>query len=166
MIDEAEKARAEQRVAIAKDALAWEKAGALKINDQYYLRSVATGTSFSFYDNFRREDANKQARDIVLGKCQVCALGSLLLAKAVRYNAVSVQDIADIRIDRLTDHFSVEQINQIEAAFEGHSYSSANGTYLDDEVCNESWKAKYPDPSKRFRAIMKNIIRNKGTFVP
>ena len=162
-----EKVRARQRVAIAKDALAWEKAGALQIGQNKYLVSAKTGDMF----HIPMEDQDKQARDLVLGKCQVCALGGLLVAKAVRYNAVTGYDIACASTKRLMDHFDAGQINQIEAAFEGRSYSGLNGTrqdysWVDSEIYNESWKNKYPDASKRFRAIMKNIIRNKGLFCP
>jgi hypothetical protein len=165
MISKNEKTRARQRVAIAKDAMAWEKAGALEIITQHYLQSSETGSSFTIPP----EDHDKQARDLVLGKCQVCALGGLLLAKAVRFDAVTGLDIRNCKVSRLTDHFSNEQINEIEAAFEGKSYPGVTGCYPSDSigpVSNSFWKEKYPNDSARFRAIMQNIISNKGTFCP
>jgi len=150
------------RVDIARDALAWEEAGALDINVQHYLRGRGGRNIYDLTDGM---DPNAQARDVVLGPCSVCALGGLLLAKAVRFNAVSVKDLRDLRVNRLEDHFSVDQINEIEAAFEGKSYPEMNFTH-GRHVVNYEWRLAFPDPKERFRAIMRNIIRNRGTFVP
>ena len=164
----------QNRVDIAKDALAWARAGALKIAVQRYVINPKTDTAFRPSD-FHPSDVSgldqlyKQARDVVLGQCQVCALGGLLLAKAVRFDAVQVSDILNCNVGRLLDHFSAVQINNIEAAFEGISYPSQNGTadyntYFD--LVNQEWKEAFPNDFKRFSAIMKNIIRNDGDFVP
>jgi hypothetical protein len=150
---------AKDRVAIARDALAWERAGALKVKAQSYI--VVDGdvkTSLAL-------NLDKQARDVVLGPCQVCALGGLLLAKAVRFDAVTVSNVLNHQVKRLLDHFSADQLNEIEAAFEGCSYPSI--TWIDsDRVFNIDWKEAFPNDKVRFRRIMENIIRNEGTFVP
>lgn len=147
--------KAKERVAIAKDALAWIKAGALIPETGVYLQPEITPS---------REDAdtfyNKQLRDIVLGNCKVCAKGAIFLAKAVRYNNVLVcqwmkADECDDNAP-LREHFSWEQLDDIEAAFEGWSDQKSNP---------KSYISKYPNDKDRLIAILNNIIKNKGTFI-
>ena len=86
----------------------------------------------------------------------------------MRFDAVQVSDILNRNVGRLLDHFSAVQINNIEAAFEGISYSSQNGTADYNAYfgfVNQEWKEAFPNDFKRFSAIMKNIIRNDGDFV-
>lgn len=151
---------AQDRVAIAEDALAWEQAGALKVETQHYIVVDDAATCLAL-------SRDKQARDVVLGPCQVCVLGGLLLAKAVRFDAVTVDDVIGNRVRCLLDHFSAEQLNQIEAAFEGNSYPSVTGIMSSSGVIiNHAWRELFSDDKVRFRRIMENIIRNEGTFVP
>jgi hypothetical protein len=156
-MNKSEEIRAQERVAIAQDALAWEEAGALRVATQQYVKTHT-------YE-FPLHERTKQARDVVLGECQVCALGGLLLAKAVRFDAVIVDDVRVGKMTSLLDHFSREQLGQIEAAFEGRSYPDVNKTDS-FQVENQSWIQEYPNSTERFRAIMQNIIDNHGTFVP
>lgn len=151
------------RVAIAQDALAWEEAGMLVADIQHYLCSVKESGEKGNLFRISQGNLDKQARDLILGKCCVCALGGLLLAKAVRFDRVTGQDIFDINITPLLDHFSPTQISEIEAAYEGSSYPTVTKTY-GPELTNHAWREKYPVPSDRFRAIMRNIIRNDGYF--
>lgn len=74
--------------------------------------------------------------------------------------------------DRLRSYFSEEQIALIENAFEQGSgeYSCSYTTDhldIDDElIVAEEFGDRYENPEDRLVAIMKNIIKNKGTFVP
>lgn len=157
--------KAKERVAIAKDALAWAKAGALIPFKGAYVSPIDLDIFRQL--NFLREqtrytgkgEGNEQARDTVIGKCHVCALGGLMVAKAVRYDNVLVREILNDPYNKLTDHFSIEQLNTIEGIFEGWGNDIAASP-------EDSWTLAFPSISDRFEAIMKNIIRNKGTFVP
>ena len=135
--------KAKQRVLIAKDALEWEAAGALIAAQGQYVAPLLAPIDGSLW---------QQARDTFIGKCQVCALGALLVAKAVRYDNVTREALLGQNTQALREHFDEDQLTLIESAFEGWN--------------DESWFDAYPDESARFRAIMRNIIRHKGTFVP
>jgi hypothetical protein len=161
--------KARERVEIAQDALAWEKAGALIVDSAPHKEPyVDFGSSDEERRTIRKNlwnQSNKQARDVVIGKCNVCVLGGLLLAKAVRFNAVTASDILERSVTKLLDHFTAEQLNEIEAAFEGRSYPALNKIWAGDLFINHYWQKAMPSRSQRFRAIMENIIRNEGTFV-
>ena len=149
--------RAAERVAIAKDALAWIEAGALIPSGMCYINPVREDDQISW-------SAEKQLRDIELGPCKVCAKGALFLAKAVRYdNVVGIQS-SDQLYQRayigyeLLEHFDQDQLKMIESYFEGweRSWSPFAATF----------KLKYPDHKQRLTIILKNIIDNGGTMVP
>lgn len=161
--------KAKDRVAIAKDALKWHRAGALDIRPGSYVRPLR-GNALIRNEQGEMIDRDTEARDVVIGKCEVCALGALLIAKAVRFDAVTIGQLKMNNAVALKDYFSNDQINSIEAAFEGTSYPSINGTcndaiYTAGRV-NSDWIARYPNHAVRFRAVMRNIIKNNGTFVP
>jgi hypothetical protein len=143
--------RAKQRVAIAKDALAWIEAGALEPTTGLFI-SPSRADCYS---------SKGQLRDTVLGKCHVCALGSLLLAKAVRFDNVLCNQMNYLNtrmgVGPIADHFDRNQLLLIESAFEGYS---------DEDNDVQIFYSKYPDPKDRLVAILKNLIKNKGTFKP
>jgi hypothetical protein len=144
--------KAQERVLIAKDALKWVKAGVLTPMAGDY---IVPENDLDPYDYGMDK---VQLRDIVLGKCQVCMKGALFLAKAVRYNNVlaSQLDLAQCSMDTpMNEHFSPVQLSLIESAFEGWDHV---------EGCEE-FNSRYPDDSDRMIAILKNIIKNKGTFI-
>ena len=143
--------KAKQRVLIAKDALKWEAAGALR-------PSETRGYVYPVKSPWPYEDDYKQARDVNIGPCHVCALGGLFVAKAVRYNAVTIRQLTwghgGAATECLEDHFSIEQLELIEGCYEIWPWRSEDAL---------RW-GRFNRP-ERFRRIMKNIIRNKGTFV-
>jgi hypothetical protein len=144
--------KAAERVAIAKDALAWVEAGALIPVKSTYVRP-SPGVVFS-------NPYKQQLRDVNLGKCEVCARGALFLAKAVRFNNVLADwSYSTERVNRaaLLEHFDDNQINLIEEYYEGFI---RNGEAF-------SWARNFwTDNSHRMTLILQNIIDNNGTFVP
>lgn len=144
--------KAKERVAIAKDALAWLEAGALEAS-HYYVEPEFT--------SFARDEQKRQLRDIVLGTCQVCALGAMFLAKAVRYDNVVVPDIFDsiLVYSKLAEHFDRQQLELIELTYEHQYHMNAYGRAA-------GFAETFPDGEPRLRAILENIIANHGTFIP
>ncbi len=142
---------AQKRVAMAQDALKWIEAGALIPMKGLYVNTL----SMDIYhraddlDAVNADGSRKQARDVVLGPCNVCAKGALLIAKAVRFNNVTVLDLANYSDEQLTDYFTTSQISQMEVAFERY---------------DTWWYDEYPDNKERLTAILKNVVRNKGQF--
>lgn len=158
--------KAEMRVRIAKDVLAQVKADRLTPREQSYLifRGALPVDSHGYISN---EDVD--VRDTLKGaKCQVCALGALFVAAVDRFNEcqlpacrLSVGNRLDLT-DYLAKAFSATQMDAIEAAFEGQSYAHGDR----DRVYNSRFVDAYDDSTERLRAIMRNIVRNGGTFRP
>lgn len=149
--------RAKERVLIAKDALKWIKAGALKPARGTYVIPGYDVKCKLEKDRYKHKLDNFQLRDIVLGPCAVCAKGALFLAKAVRYDDVSAYNWSDPDHEEnfmaMQKHFSISQWNLIEQCFEGwyprHAYAE-----------------KFKTAKDCLMAILQNIIDNNGTFIP
>jgi hypothetical protein len=153
--------RAKERIAIAKDALLWIKAEALQPRCGVYVHPLDERVIDNLYEDPSLEE--KQLRDVKLGKCEVCAKGALFLAKAVRYNDVFAVEWHEVDTaceegGVMLDHFDQHQLELIEAVFEGWEVSAAKEGF--------DFYLKYPNPKKRLIAILKNIIKNDGTFIP
>lgn len=149
--------KAKERVAIAKDALAWVKAGVLIPTSGVFVRPDHMLT-------VKDEVDHKQLRDVVLGKCKVCARGALFLAKAVRFDNVEA-GLFEINAgwynrEVLLEHFDDDQITLIENYFEGIGESTRPDWFWSSD------RAKEMTDSQRMVLILKNIIKNKGTFRP
>lgn len=97
-------------------------------------------------------------------KCGVCAIGGMFISYIRLFNNVSAEEVIERDMyhevddpffvvrglieDKLTGIFSKDQLAQIESEFE-------TGRIWPDLTRRE-----------RLRAIMTNIVRNKGTFIP
>lgn len=112
----------------------------------------------------------------VLGgsSCEVCGIGSLFVAAAERTKAC-VDDMAGADDDNfmrnlLKDYFDMDQLLLIEAAFEGQyidadDYESYEVEQEDiDEALDFTRSAT--TANARLERIMKNIVENRGTFIP
>jgi hypothetical protein len=159
--------KAEQRVAIARDALEWLKAGAL----------IAQGSTYGYPVNRNLDPRNAagsirmddQLRDVEMGPCRVCGLGALFLAKAVRFDDVTVRDWCNGSrgvYEKLSQHFSRTQIAMIEVAFEENPSFSNTLTEADTRRALDFWKDSQIDYKGRLIAILRNIIQNGGEFHP
>lgn len=111
--------------------------------------------------------------------CQVCALGAALVATTLRFNDFTVGQfdgtittvagedpryivLSDIR-EYLMQFFDREQLGLIETAYEGASIIKVPD---EDDAAAYNFKMRYYDLRTRLRAIFKNIVANKGTFIP
>ena len=130
------------------------------------------------------ESGEKDFREVLLSvpQCSACALGSLLVCTVERANKAKMNDfMQDGSFDPgfsniaqyLEPYFSIEQLNMIENAFERRC------THWSWEVSDEKLEAsvrfgtdvtygvKTDDQDATvLHAIMSNIVRNKGEFVP
>lgn len=128
------------------------------------------------------EASVKDQIGIVRETCHVCALGGMLLSFIGFYNKVDVIDLFHSyqrkRIDynkamkliknRLSEAFSRSQMILIEQAFEGRVEGSTFGNVKKNERA-----IKFFDRTSYFfkdheviKAIMENIVKNRGFFVP
>lgn len=169
--------KAERRVAIAKDVLAQ-----LRLE-----RYVATE---GVYVDYKVAELASTAPDKPLEKllpqvksCEVCALGACFLSAVRKYNDVKAGDIDvpetwrshtgeeytdhnfddGVMRDKLARHFTKTQTNLIESAFECMPMGSLTRESAQSAI---SFGYLYEDSHSRLVAIMKNIVKNGGTFKP
>ena len=135
-----------QRVAIARDALSQLKAKRLFPVKGIYMETDYATTVLS------------------AEKCSVCALGGLFCGLVDNTeNQSPVYSGRAIR-NQLNPYFSERQLSEIESAYE------MSPCYWDEDeevlvAAVNHFKAGTPHEA-RLQAILGNIIRNKGTFVP
>lgn len=112
--------------------------------------------------------------------CNVCVMGACILSvthfkNQLQFNDVgkTIEDMSDNVFTLLSDLFKGNQLLLIESAYEGYDSSSTRigkqlGQTLSDKeiiACSKFFR-RYNYNDEKFVAIMKNIIRNEGTFKP
>lgn len=154
-----------RRVLIAKDIIAQIKAGKIVADEGHW------------YQNYRYDvdlDDNMQAKFLSDNgqQCSCCALGAVMVSCTLFKNNVKYKDAANLfdvpdvitegveDIHNITTIFGIDQLKKIECAYERGNGYFRNGW---DAV---NFGRRYDDPEKRMIAIMENIIKNKGTFIP
>lgn len=163
-----------QRIAIARDVL-------FQIKVKKY--GVTAGTYVYFNDEIDGYSEADVQKNFDKFTCNCCALGACILSLTKFNDKFTFSDISSERIDiwnELAKFFPKTQLVLIEYAFEGWSSYDSNGVAvmrLDVDATTQkmynalgkckSFYEKYADFSEdRFVAIMKNIIKNNGTFKP
>lgn len=184
--------KAEKRVEIAKDVLKQIKANKYRPTQGVWVMDVNGNEVSDLIYRARDKDCDAVVdlkKDVVCklnGKCYVCALGSLFVSAIDKFNHtklnagyyVEFTEHEDSKENPLLKWFSAKQLLLIESTFEGrHGGGWAENTryvlsnkkviYWGDVVIPaiHAYCNKYPDATSRLKAIMNNIIRNKGTFV-
>lgn len=153
---------AEQRVAIAKDVLALlAKPDRPSVRAQsYYCRVDLSRRPYAEagepMDLQSLINTNPEA-------CMVCGIGALFLGFVYRVDQAKVVDGQEFNSQEtihaaLHGIFPSHMLKQIEAAFEG------DGRYA--ITFGNKWFYTYTKAEDRLIAILKNIIRNDGTFRP
>lgn len=147
--------RSQQRVQIAKDVLKWLSTGRITAKSGVYLGEVVRGGVVT--KNYA-EDSKA---------CTACALGSLFAVTASRDVELldNVVNHFSAMSEGLSPYFDQLQLSMIESAFEKCNMMSndTSMTVIDAAVhfCPDRMLAK-----DRMSMIMRNIIRNKGEFIP
>lgn len=171
--------KAELRVAVAKDVLASMRkycaAPGTYIDPTHDALIAASKVA---------DKGGKEVAQLLKKKCDVCAIGATFLSLVAIDNKYKFQvgnnlvgesfvytPLGYQAKDRLRKVFSEEQLCLIESAFEtvhfNDFYNLVQDKDLDDKVDRAvAFGEKYDDPDKRLRAIMRNIVKNEGTFIP
>jgi hypothetical protein len=142
----------EARVQVAKDVLA-------QIQRRRFLatRGIYVGSLFNKNGDevgCPNDLCEKPTNKVLRGKsCEVCAIGSLVVARALRAKDTIDVGALDGMRDPLGDLFTDDELGTIEGAFEG----SCAGGYRWDFI---------RDADENLKTIMRNIVRNKGKFKP
>lgn len=161
---------AERRVEVAKDALLYVKKG-------FWTPQTAKG-----YVNLNKPILIKDDTcSWSPGKidCTVCARGALFLGALNKFNNWDPREYNDIEYGEdlyeiSSEEFghveeklwSTRQVAEIEFVFESDDLGAAENWIWTDDNWDlvRQWKRQYKQPKARLIAILKNIIRNKGTF--
>ena len=165
------KTKPELRVEIAKDVLKHIKANKIKVQVMTYFEA----------DNFK-DYIGDQLQDALpkLKNCTVCALGGLFYSYIGRHNNYALNDkygLDEYTMREEMTMFKKGQLLLIETAFEAQDVNSGqcarNSTYSPNTIKRAvTYRGKYDllpryeNDDKALIHIMKNIIRNKGTFKP
>lgn len=158
----------EKRVEIARDVLAQIRMGQFKAGMGYMQVFPVDDNKYTheFY-GCQLNTAVKKGEV----RCEGCADGALFMAYVMRYNHLNVKtantDVSKEYIkSRMRRLFSKDQLDLIETAYE-RCVIHGDGN-ISKELARRtiSWGTRYDNREKRLKAIMRNIIRNNGTFKP
>ncbi len=163
--------KAEKRVAICKDALKQLKTNRFKAKQGDYLY-IRYGESVEDNNSFQK--IFKKDKEIA---CVGCAMGSLFLSTTVLGNRSTVKDMENEgpSIGNLIDDeikfsnkfntiFTKNQLKLIEIFFENWGLDAQDLGYSEKDC--RSFYHSYQSSHFRLIAILQNIVKNKGTFVP
>lgn len=132
------------------------------------------GVYLTLLDYLEDDESLKKALKQENIACEACAQGGLFIACVLNTNRVYGGDLYgnyDFQTSKLLKWFKIEEINTIEAAFEQHVVHDEKDILLDygckTKLAQRAVKfgLKYPDSTKRFLAILNNILKH-GTFKP
>jgi hypothetical protein len=171
---------AQQRVTIAKDVIKALAAKQLIAEAGTYLAAPKStsdawhapkSTSDAWHNEgcvLDDQDQEAQLQQLLpkLPPCHVCAKGAILVCTVARRNELQVDATrrgwdGDTLADKLGGIFSPDTLTMMECEFEGFSLTlpTAGPSYTPRMNLRGS-------DAKRMKAIMRNIIKNKGEFVP
>ena len=170
---------AEKRVAIAEDTIKWLNSRAIKATPGTYFGAPAKGIKVKSHDD-KLDVALKKTKEA----CKVCALGGLFYSMVRRFDKVTVGvGNIDSRLnsdyflgvdgfgvfEELEKYFPHQQLAAIESAFEQRDmFEYEDHAKMSDAemVWSQDFTRGAKTPADRLRAIMNNIIENKGKFRP
>lgn len=150
--------KSEKRVMIAKDVLEQLKLKRIKAKGGAY---VEFPNSVGIINDVKNK--TKQVCELLEeNRCECCAFGSMIISDILINDKVECGEIKAsgfliVGETRLRKYFSYDHLRLIERTFEGWECIGSPSRKFHD---------KYTDDTKRLIAIMKNIIKNKGTFIP
>lgn len=164
---------AERRVAIAKDVIAQIKCGRYMPDTGIYIEPEDI-------PGYEATSIQRIFNDI--GSCRVCEIGGIILSVTKFRNKLNKEDIGRVSKDLngrkinsiLKGVFTPKQLFLIECAFEGYNSTAdryacdkmdVENCFSEEEVSKiDDFRAEYYDDADRMIVIMRNIIKNKGTF--
>jgi hypothetical protein len=166
---------ARKRVTVAKDCL-------LRIELNQIQPSKGNLFRKPFFNGIYHDtQAKKLLNTNTTFHCEACAKGGLLLAYVGRANELNYGELSsgnslnDTIHMKLREIFTPEQLALIEFAFEGkqylHHYKVGDKwhqiNFTDEvEINAVNFYNSYDESNERLIAICKNMIKNKGKFIP
>lgn len=176
----------QMRVAIANDVISQIKSKKLIPKPGVWICDPKMGSLDQHIENLIDEAMDDpkndtcnftefNARDFTkkVNKCEVCALGSIFVSAVNLYDDVELKDgeeatsvFETLDLSPLSKYFSPTSLAFIECCFEGED--SAHWCDIDgkESAIGIAYHRSFRSSKERLIAIMKNIVRNKGNFVP
>jgi hypothetical protein len=167
------------QVAIAKDVVKQVKLNKFIASRGNYLEITDRTFENKLY-SLNRVTPKKHVQERIK-TCSVCAIGGVFVAAFNKFDKLSAQDLVtnddSMMVDYLKKWFPTDQLRLMEAAFEDDQIVSGIGMVegADFEAAQE-FRTKVlrrrqnasVDAQDRalLLAIMENVVKNKGTFVP
>lgn len=152
-------------VRIAKDVIKQLDLGKFIAENGTYLY-LGIGESYGWGP----QDKSFQDKLKEVKNCHVCALGGLFCSYVNLKNKVTVGDLhngstldKNLR-EKLKDVFDESTLRVIEACFEGW-IAYPNISDNSQAVNYSNYLSGIVDPTKRMKILMRNLIKNKGTFI-
>jgi hypothetical protein len=161
---------AEKRVLIAKDVISGLKKKKLISTPGCW---VSNNANYGDLFDMDKVDPDTELKTILdkIPSCNVCALGGIFVSTVKRFDKLkckdefAMPDIADF-LPYLKKFFSEKQLNLIECAYEigeGWAYDDGESKSMRNA---RAFGESFGDSTERMVAIMKNIVKNDGLFVP
>jgi hypothetical protein len=172
-----------KRVAIARDVIENLKSKKLVARAGSYLM-VRDGEEFGqpYFNNFYGDDGSNKNGSFQetlnsIPQCQVCAKGAIFACTVMRRNQVKNNQVpyndcynwtGDSLFELLGNIFSPMQLRLIEVEFEREDIEWQNHMISGADKIKPLMQLdeRFDTDEDRLIAIMKNIIRNRGTFRP
>lgn len=168
--------RGKRAIQVAKDVIKQLNAMTYKVTEGSYCTFTATDRRklLALGDNDQLQKTFKEVTN-----CRVCALGSIFVSGVRLHNNLKLSALKDSSDKTVSEYvgaykipkryFSAKQLALIESAFERETMSGF-GMYEGYISTEEFMRAiefgeRYKRPARRLRAIMENVIKNKGKFV-
>jgi hypothetical protein len=178
----------EMCVALAKDAIKHVKTEKFTVAKGAYCVPEYEEDGVVYYN--RHIPTGLQLDEILVkptATCRICALGGLLAMYALRKDDTTIDQSCDRSeiVKRLGKYFATHELDVIETTFEGPKFVRGGpcgiegcetcigvelqpfigGDFTQPELkACKKFHEKYAEDEKRFIAIMRNIVRNEGTF--
>lgn len=163
----------QRRVAVAKDVLLQLELGNVKATNGTYARPLRDKDYITLESAV---DEGLGLKAVICDiKCEACARGSMFLSFVRLFNGVDANNDLNTLAQDATqpDGWDMSQNRDIKDLF-GDDYALIEN-YFEAEDANakyawsteiDKWGAKYKNPRTRLELLMKNIVKNKGEFVP
>lgn len=165
--------KAEKRVLIAKDVLAQLKAGKYAADPGNWATVKAPSS------DIEKSTEVCTIIDDPRSECSCCALGALMLSEIRLNDNLKVGKVDEDAIyngevqidhngagDRLNRYFSDKQLRLMEIAFEQGGGSCQARTEEEFRAEKKYDDDRHEDADARLVKIMKNVVKNGGTFKP
>lgn len=100
------------------------------------------------------------------GTCEVCARGAMMLSCVRKFNDVVIEGWSTKAEEKSITLFGNRNLKRMEVAFELYDRWSSENYDNDGKALAFGKAASMSSPNKRLKAILLNVIKNKGTFKP